>query len=162
MTWDNGSAAYGPTIGGLPPKRLQRQSSKPSQPHPETDQAEPAMVGFFPRQRIRRHSTSGEWNLEKEHFPYISFRTWDFIGGGCLVAMASYPLGKTAHYAPTQSCYHLIGGHSQNLYQALGPEHVLAAKMMHAGSWWDNLLSIWIYPRLYQFRVQSRETRRKR
>jgi hypothetical protein len=61
----------------------------------------------------------------------------EFYWRRLLVCDGILSTGKTAHFAATHSCYHLIGGHPQNLYQALSPEQELAAELMHAGYlWW--------------------------
>lgn len=84
-----------------------------------------------------RSSHRGYDDEDKLFFPYIRFARGQLVAEAVLLAMASYSIGSTAHFASQSGFYDLISGASHIRYQTYGPEHESAAKMMYAGAlWW--------------------------
>jgi hypothetical protein len=72
----------------------------------------------------------------KKFFPYQRFAKGQLLAEAVLLAIASYSIGSTAHFA-SQSGFYDIYGTSQAQYEAYGLWYEYAAKMMYGGAiWW--------------------------
>lgn len=113
-----------------------RNSKRPGQ-GPETDQIGTNLGSFGSPEQHRQRRPMSTNSEDKDFFPYARFAKGQLLAEIVLLAMASYSLSSTAHFASKTGFYDLVSGASHIRYQTFGPEHESAAKMMYARAlWW--------------------------